>query len=179
MRLGFASLTALFLSLTLTLSPMTHAQESNFSTDVFDLGVVVSDVEKAIEFYTNAVGMQKVGAFSVDAETATAAGLTANQKLDVTVMACSDGATAARLKLMAFPEAPGKPSDNSTIHAQLGFSYLTLKVKSVDAALARLEKAGVKPMGKGPAAIPGREPATYILLVHDPDGNIVEFVGPK
>jgi catechol 2,3-dioxygenase-like lactoylglutathione lyase family enzyme len=179
MRLGFATLTGLFLSLSLALSPMTRAQENDFSSDVFDLGVVVSDVEKSVAFYTNAVGMQKVGAFSVDAETATKAGLTANQKLDVTVLACSDGATAARLKLMAFPEAPGKPSDNSTIHAQLGFSYLTLKVKSVDAALARLEKAGVKPMGKGPAAIPGREPATFILLAHDPDGNIVEMVGPK
>lgn len=179
MRLSFASLLGLILSLSLTMSPMTHAQENAFSTDVFDLGVVVSDVEKAVDFYTNAVGMQKVGAFSVDAETATSAGLTASQKLDVTVMACSDGATAARLKLMAFPEAPGKTSDNSTIHAQLGFKYLTLKVKSVDAAAARLEKAGVKPMGKGPAAIPGREPAVYILLAHDPDGNIVEFVGPK
>lgn len=179
MRLGFASLPALFLSLSLAFSPMTHAQDHQFSTDVFDLGVVVSDVEKSVAFYTDAVGMQKVGAFSVDADTATKAGLTANQKLDVTVLACSDGATAARLKLMAFPEAPGKRSDNSTIHAQLGFKYLTLKVKSVDAALARLEKAGVKPMGKGPAAIPGREPATFILLAHDPDGNIVEFVGPK
>lgn len=179
MRLGFASLLGLIVSLSLTMSPMTHAQENAFSTDVFDLGVVVSDVEKAVEFYTNAVGMQKVGSFSLDAETATSAGLTASQKLDVTVMACGDGATAARLKLMSFPEEPGKASDNSTIHAQLGFKYLTLKVKSVDAAVARLTKAGIKPMGKGPTAIPGREPATFILLAHDPDGNIVEFVGPK
>jgi catechol 2,3-dioxygenase-like lactoylglutathione lyase family enzyme len=179
MRRSFGSLLALFLGLSLSIAPMTLAQENPFSTDVFDLGVVVSDVEKAVDFYTNAVGMQKVGAFSVDADTATSAGLTANQKLDVTVLACSDGATAARLKLMSFPEAPGKASDNSTIHAQLGFKYLTLKTKSVDAALARLTKAGVKPMGKGPTPIPGREPATYILLVHDPDGNIVEFVGPK
>lgn len=179
MRLGIGSLIALILPFSLALSPMTHAQENAFSTDVFDLGVVVSDVEKSVDFYTKAVGMQKVGAFSVDAETATSAGLTANQKLDVTVLACSDGATASRLKLMAFPEAPGKPSDNSTIHAQLGFSYLTLKAKSIDAAVARLAKAGIKPMGKGPTPIPGREPAMYILLVHDPDGNIVEFVGPK
>jgi lactoylglutathione lyase len=179
MRLRFAPLIALILPLSLAFSPMTRAQENAFSTDVFDLGVVVSDVEKSVEFYTKAVGMQKVGAFSVDAETATSAGLTANQKLDVTVLACSDGPTAARLKLMAFPEAPGKASDNSTIHAQLGFSYLTLKAKSVDAAAERLAKAGIKPMGKGPTPIPGREPATYILLVQDPDGNIVEFVGPK
>jgi hypothetical protein len=46
--------------------------------------------------------------------------------------------------------------------------------------LKRLEKAGVKPLAKGPVALPEPLPqGIYLTVVRDPDGNIVELVGPK
>ena len=42
-----------------------------------------------------------------------------------------------------------KPSDNATIHSQLGFSYLTIFVNDTNSATARLKAAGVKVDGYG------------------------------
>ena len=51
---------------------------------------------------------------------------------------------------------------------------------STDDALARLQKAGVKPIAEGPAILPKNLNRDLSLtIVRDPDGNLVELVGPK
>ena len=46
--------------------------------------------------------------------------------------------------------------------------------------MARLEKAGVKPLAKGPVALRSPLPeGVFLSVVRDPDGNLVELVGPK
>jgi hypothetical protein len=47
-------------------------------------------------------------------------------------------------------------------------------------AVARLEKAGVKPLAKCPLALQ-KSPSsqTYLTVFRDPDGNLIELVGPK
>ena len=62
------------------------------------------------------------------------------------------------------------------IHSTLGVSYLTLFVTDMDAAVARLKKANVRLLGKTPAALGGK---TKITVVHDPDGNFIELIGPS
>ena len=48
------------------------------------------------------------------------------------------------------------------------------------AALKRLDKAGVKPVAKGPVPLPAGLPqGVFLTVVQDPDGNLVELVGPK
>jgi catechol 2,3-dioxygenase-like lactoylglutathione lyase family enzyme len=62
----------------------------------------------------------------------------------------------------------------------LGFSYLTIVVNDTNAALARLKKAGVKPIAKTPVELPKNlAPGVFLTVVRDPDGNLVELVGPK
>jgi hypothetical protein len=47
-------------------------------------------------------------------------------------------------------------------------------------AVARLKKAGVKLLGKCPLALPQTlNSESYVTVFRDPDGNFVEFVGPK
>ena len=59
-------------------------------------------------------------------------------------------------------------------------SSITIFVKSMDDALARLKKAGVKTVAKSPLPLPENlDPSMALALVRDPDGNIVELVGPK
>jgi len=153
--------------------------DGGFSSPTIDLGCVVSDLAASVKFYTEAIGFTEVAGFSVPADFATDVGLTDNKKLDIRVLVLGDGPGATKLKLMQTP-GEHKQSDNTHIDTQLGFSYLTLMVKSTDAALARLAKAGIKPIAKGPSTLPENlNSALALTIVRDPDGNFVELVGPK
>lgn len=153
--------------------------KSEFARDTIDLGIVTSDVDKAVKFYTEAIGFTEIEGFSVDAELCTDAGLTDRQSLDIRVLVLEDAPSATRVKLMEVPGAKSKTSDNSFIHSQLGYSYLTIYVTDGNAALARLKRAGVKPVAKGPVQLPGNlGGGAALTVVRDPDGNLIELIGP-
>ncbi|MEX2111788.1 MAG: VOC family protein [Pirellulales bacterium] len=154
--------------------------KSAFARSTIDLGVVVSDVDKSAKFYTEAIGFAEVPGFSVPADFCADAGLTDNLALDIRVLVLGEDESATKLKLMAVPGAANRKSDNTFIHSQLGYSYLTIYVADADATLARLKKAGVKPVAKGPVPLPAGFPAGMTLtLVRDPDGNLIELIGPS
>ena len=68
----------------------------------------------------------------------------------------------------------------ASIHSQQGFSYLTIKVKDTVKALQRLDKAGIKPIARGSQELPASlAKGIYLTIVRDPDGNLIELVGPK
>lgn len=155
------------------------ATESEFASTTIALGCVVSDIDAAVKFYTEAIGFTEIQGFSVPADFTTEAGLTDHKQLDIRVLVLGDGKTATQLKLMQ-TTGEHKKSDNTHIDTELGFSYLTIMVNSTDAALARLAKAGVKPIAKGPATLPeSLNSAIALTIVRDPDGNLIELVGPK
>ena len=149
--------------------------KAEFARTTIDLGAVVSDIDEATEFYTEAIGFEQVGSFDVSAELAEATGLTDAKPFQVRVFALGKEPTATKLKLMEIPGAGSKPIDNEYISSSLGFSYLTIVVADLDEAMARLEREGVSPV-KPPYKLGGNR---YLILVKDPDGNIVELIGPK
>lgn len=152
--------------------------EGPYRKATIDVGVIVSDIEKAEEFYEDALGFEEVDEFDVSAEVAGASGLTENKKFTADVMAISDDENATRIKLIEIPDAPGARPDNRFIHSTYGPSYLTLHVDDVDAVLAMAAKEGVKPLKDGPVRV-GPDSPIYIALLRDPDGNFVELVGPR
>jgi catechol 2,3-dioxygenase-like lactoylglutathione lyase family enzyme len=154
-------------------------QKSEFARTTIDIGVVVSDVNRAVKFYTEVIGFKEIQGFSVDADFCTSAGLTDHKKLDIRVLVLGDEASATRLKLMEVPSADSKKSDNTFIHSQLGFSYLTVYVADGNQALERLGRAGVRPLAKGPVPLPADQtPGLALAVVRDPDGNLIELIGP-
>ena len=152
--------------------------EGAFASTTIDLGVVVGDLEKSAKFYTDVVGFKEVKGFAVPGDFCEDAGLTDNKPLTIRVFVLGEGASATKLKLMTVPGA--KKNSNEYVSSELGFRYLTIFIKDTTAALDRLKKADVKPLAKGPIAVP-KEVAENIFLtvVRDPDGNLVELVGPK
>jgi catechol 2,3-dioxygenase-like lactoylglutathione lyase family enzyme len=157
-----------------------NAAEEEFSTATIDMGVVVSNIEKSAQFYTESLGFTEVPGFSVPADFCADAGLTDSKQLVIRVFVLGSDDKATKIKLMQLPGVVSKKSDNSFIHSQLGFSYLTISVKDTNAALRRLEKTNVKPLAKSPVALPAPLPQNvFLTLVRDPDGNIIELVGPK
>ncbi len=154
----------------------TDRAKSEFARTTIDLGIVVSDVEKAAQFYKNALGFTEVPGFDVSKEMAGDSGLADYHAFKVRVLVLGDEASATKIKIMEFAEAPGKKVDNQFIHSSLGFSYLTIFVSDTTAAVKRAKRAGVHPV-KEPYQLGGGN--FYLTLVKDPDGNIIELVGPK
>jgi catechol 2,3-dioxygenase-like lactoylglutathione lyase family enzyme len=81
---------------------------------------------------------------------------------------------------MKVPGTSPRTGDNDFIHSHTGFRYLTIMVEDTNAALERLAKLGVKPLAKSPMALPeSLAPGMHLTCVKDPDGNLVELLGPR
>ena len=154
-------------------------ESTEFVTPTIDLGCVVRDIDASVKFYTEAIGFKPAGGFQVDAQFATDAGLTNQKSLDVKVLTLGVGEGVTKLKLMQIDSGSNKGA-NEFIETTLGYSYITVFVQSTDVAMARLKKAGVQPVAKGPATLPANlDPSLALTVVRDPDGNLIELVGPK
>lgn len=169
------ALTLAALAIGISASPASAGEDAGFSKLTIDLGVVVSDVEASLKFYTEVVGFEEAGEFTVSAEIAKAAGL-ADAKAPITIrklrLGEGDGATTIKLMQFGQPKVP----DQTYINSTTGFSYITIFVKNTKAALERAAKHGVKPLAEGPADL--GEGKRFLSVIKDPDGNFVEFVGP-
>lgn len=155
------------------------ADESNFGSTTIDLGVVASDVEKSVKWYTDVIGFQEQKGFDVSGPYAADIGLSNKLPLKVHVLTLDEGETATKLKLMDFKSSPGARVDNSYIHSSYGFRYLTIFVKDLNQAIARADKHDAQPIGKGAQTLPPGFPQELGIAVYrDPDGNTVELVGP-
>lgn len=155
---------------------LASADESEFSSPTIDLGIVVSDLDKAMKFYTEAVGFTPTGEFTAGKDVTRDSGLSAGEELTIKKLSLGKGKGATTIKLMQSAIEKSKKSDQTYITSSLGFSYLTIRVTSTKTALARLKKAGIKVLAQGPAILPGGKVA--LTVVKDPDGNFVELVGP-
>ena len=154
----------------------TNRAKSEFARTTINLGIVVSDVEKAAQFYKNALGFTEVPGFDVSKELAGDSGLADYHAFSVRVLTLGNEKSATKIKIMEFPETPGKKVDNQFIHSSLGFSYLTISVSDTTATVKRAKRAGVRPV-KEPYQLGGGN--SYLTLIKDPDGNIIELIGPK
>ncbi len=152
-----------------------QADKPAFTRTTIDLGIVVTDLDASARFYKEAIGFEELSGFDVSKEMAGDSGLTDYQPISVRVFALKNESTATRIKLMSFPDSPAKKVDNTYINSSLGYSYLTLLVADTTASVQRVKAAGYSPV-KEPYRINAN---TYLTLVKDPDGNIIEFVGPK
>lgn len=152
--------------------------ESEFPSSTIDIGMVVRDVEKSVEFYTDLIGFTEVPGFAVNADFATGAGLTDGHGVKIHVLVLKKDRTATNLKLMSLPDAKPAASDNEFVHSQLGLSYLTIRTVSLAPALERLKAAGITPLADGPVPLPGAgADGPHLVVVRDPDGNLVELIG--
>lgn len=168
---------ALALTSTLFLGPAENVRsaDSEFSKLSIDIGVVVSDIEKSVKFYTDVIGFKERTGFSVPGARGKAIGIIDNLDVDIRVFTLGDGPQATQIKLMSFPKKPGAKPAQNYIHSTIGLSYLTIFVKDMNVSLERLKKAKIKLLGESPVDLGG---GTLLTAVQDPDGNFIELVGP-
>jgi len=164
----------LFLCGMLTLSFGSSAQ-NNFSKSAISIGVVVEDLDKSLEFYLDVVGMEKVREFSVDSEKAKQLGLSKGESFDVKVLKLENSEEATEWKLMSFNNKTSHKNKNF-VPDENGIRYVTLFVKSMTPVLERIKKHKVKTLGETPTMLDANR---QFVLIKDPDGNFIEFIGPQ
>ena len=140
----------------------------NMVKDSVDIGIVVKDLEKASHFYGDILGLPIVREVEITADKAIQAG-------------CASG----RFQFKAFQaggvqlkvaQADSNPNNGSgKIDDSTGFRYITFTVDSVEETFNHLKEAGVNVQGEVTEVIPGR----FIVFFADPDGNMLECVGPR
>lgn len=163
----------LLLLMSAILTPKTMAQ-SEFSSNLIGVGVVVTDIEKSLDFYTNVIGMKKVGEFDIDAEFGNISGLTGGIPFHVDVLKLEDSPQANQWKLMSFKKKGSHPLP-AHIQDDTGVQYITLSVNSLEPFLDRIRKHHVKLLGETPVPL---GPDQHFVLIQDPDGTFVELIGP-
>jgi catechol 2,3-dioxygenase-like lactoylglutathione lyase family enzyme len=147
-----------------------------FTKPVIDVGMVVKDQARTASFLTNAIGFKEVPGFSVTPELGKKIGLTAGHAGTVRMFVLDGPEPATRIKVLSFPDAGAKASDQTYIHSVFGMRYFTIFVNDLTRAVERLNRAGVRLEGETPVDLGG---GTFIVVVRDPDGNFFELIGRK
>lgn len=121
--------------------------------DSVDLGIVVSDINKSLDFYQGLLGLEK------SEELPTPFGT-----LHRLHFGNSD------IKLIDPKAVP--PAGTIGLEQQLGFRYITFVIKDISTMCSELKDKGVE------FTIPETEfrPGVRVAMIKDPDGNIVELV---
>jgi catechol 2,3-dioxygenase-like lactoylglutathione lyase family enzyme len=148
--------------------------QSNFSSRLIGVGVVVADLERSLDFYMNGIGMVKTGGFSLKEDFAKRSGLSDGIPFSVTVLKLENSPEANEWKLMSFGKKATHPKQ-SFIQDDVGMQYITINVKALKPIIERLKQMKVPFLGSTPTPLNRN---TQFLFVQDPDGNFVELIGP-
>ena len=162
----------LLLAMATLLTTSTMAQ-SEFSSPTIGVGVVVKDIDSSLFFYLNVIGMRKVGEFDVNAEFALTSGLSNGVPFHVDVLKLEDSPEANQWKLMSFGKDASHPMPEY-IQDDNGMQYVTIMVNSLEPFLKRIKQHDIKLLGDTPIALGDN----HFVLVQDPDGTIIELIGP-
>lgn len=158
---------------------LTSAQKvpapDQFSNPTIQIGVVVEDLEKSLDFYTNIIGMTKTGEFNVGLDKAKDLGLSDKYELDVKVLKLQDSPQANEWKLMSFGTKPGHKKPN-WVHDDTGVQYITIFVNHLNPFIERIKKNNIKILSGAPSELGG---GNFFILIQDPDGTFIELIGPK
>jgi catechol 2,3-dioxygenase-like lactoylglutathione lyase family enzyme len=166
--------TLALLALSGLLVTTTLAAPEEFSSPTIGIGVVVGDLGKSLDFYTNVIGMVQTGGFEIGEDFSKKSGLADGLPTQVKILRLGKGEEATQWKLMSFGDK-AKSAQNKFIHNQTGMRYITILVTDLTPILKRIKDRQIKLLGQTPVAL-GRD--SQFVLIQDPDGTFIELIGP-
>jgi catechol 2,3-dioxygenase-like lactoylglutathione lyase family enzyme len=161
----------LLILLAIAYAELSQAQ-SEFSSTTIGVGVVVSDLEKSLDFYTDVIGLKKVGGFDVSEDFAKKSGL----PIKVITLKLEDEPEATQWKVISFGKKAPDPLPRY-VQDIVGMRFITINVTNLKPFLERINKHGVKLLGETPVPL-GSSGNMQFILVSDPDGILIELIGP-
>ncbi len=137
---------------------------------VSHLGICVSNLERSLAFYRDALGFAFESELRVEGEPSE----TLLRLRDVHLHAVYLVQDGLRIELLHY-ETPGHLGDGSSRPMnQLGLTHLSLRVDDLDGALAALDAQGVRVLRD--TRIDHANLRARAVFVTDPDGTLVELV---
>lgn len=136
----------------------------------FEPAICVRDLDRAMRFYCNVLGMSVFSIDTVTPEESSAAGL-AEHGYRIARLETEHG---DRLKLAEPGTPPQSQMPENTVLGRHGYAYLTFIVPDLRAVLDRLCDASVT-VRTGPQPVQFR-PGVQLIFAEDPEGNFLEFV---
>jgi catechol 2,3-dioxygenase-like lactoylglutathione lyase family enzyme len=157
----------------LFIAPLSYSQ-SNFTSKLIGVGVVVFDLERSLDFYVNGIGMVKAYSFNIKEDFSKRSGLSNGVPTAVTVLKLENTPEANEWKLMSFGKKARHPKQKF-IQDDVGMQYITINVKALKPVMERLKQKNVSFLGSTPTPL---NKNSQLLFVQDPDGNFIELIGP-
>jgi catechol 2,3-dioxygenase-like lactoylglutathione lyase family enzyme len=132
------------------------------------VGITVSDLDRAVDFYRDVLGLSVVAEFAVSGE----AFETGVDIEDASAQFAHLDGGGIRIELVAYdPAADGLPTPQLN---DAGATHLGLEVDDLDAFYSELP-SGVDTLSPPQTTATG----TRILFLRDPEGNLVEILEPS
>jgi len=169
------SLTAITVIVSVVFFSFSVREADEFSSGTISVGVIVTDLEKSVDFYTKVVGMTKTGGFAVNEEFSKQSGLTGGLPFEVTVLKLENSDQATEWKLMSFDKNAAHPH-SKFIQDDTGVQYITIFITSMKPFLERIAKNNVSILSETPTLL---EDGRHFVLIQDPDGTFIELIGPE
>ena len=148
--------------------------QSNFSSKVIGVGVVVADLDRSLDFYVKGIGMIKTGNFTINEDFGKRSGLSNGVATNVTILKLENSPEATDWKLMSFGKKASHPKPKY-IQDDTGMQYITIQVKALQPIIDRLTQMKVPFLGSTPTPLNDK---AHFVFVQDPDGNFIELIGP-
>jgi len=134
-------------------------------------GICVSDLERSVRFYCEALGFERAESHPIGSEFAALMDLP-----DVAVISQFLRREATAIELLAFSEpAPFGSTERRAVN-QLGLTHLSFRVADVEATAARMVELGGARVASSRTTIDfGGTPLEFVYCT-DPDGTRVELM---
>jgi len=164
----------LFYSIFLCWSNSRLLAQAEFSTGTIQIGVVVKDFNKSLDFYTKVLGMKQTGGFALDEKFTKESGLSNGVPFKVTILKLQDSPQATEWKLLSFGKKARHPRQKH-VQDDTGLQYVTMYVASMQPFLERLKQNNIPLLGQTPVTLKN---GNQFVLIQDPDGTFIELIGP-
>jgi lactoylglutathione lyase len=139
--------------------------------DFSHFGICVSDLDRSLRFYCEALGFEKAESHAIGNEFAALMDL---PEVAVTSQFLRRGTTA--IELLAFSEpAPFGPSERRAVN-QLGLTHLSFRVSDLDGTAAKVAELGGTVVESSRTTIDFGGTPLRFLYCTDPDGIRVELM---
>jgi catechol 2,3-dioxygenase-like lactoylglutathione lyase family enzyme len=139
-------------------------------TAPLEVGIVCTDLDRMLKFYTEVVGLKKVA----DAETTPEMSQLARSAPAGYRIVRMQTPNGERIKLIQPKgESPKRAGVPKWAFLRAGIAFNTFLVEDMDAVVAQLRANKVKLVSENAIQV---RPGVFALLALDPEGNYVEFV---
>jgi catechol 2,3-dioxygenase-like lactoylglutathione lyase family enzyme len=144
-------------------------------TSIDSIGITVGDMNRAVGFYTEVLGFEKVDAREVAGEPFERLYGVFGMRLAITTLRLGD----ERIELMQFLAPHGRPEPADSKSNDRWFQHVAIIVSDMDRAYAWLREHKVAHASSGPQLLPAWNPnagGISAFYFRDPDGNHLEVL---